>query len=254
MEPTGKSALPERRLGILELLCKLRLVRDEAHGRALIMAGKVLVNEQRVDKPGIKVFESDNIRIKSKRFVGRGGDKLWGAVEDLGIQEVFEGKTVLDVGASTGGFVDCCLQLGAKKVIALDVGKNLLHWSLRKDERVICLEGTHIRDFKRSDSPAIDIVVADLSFIGLSQVVPLLRNAAPQVGARFLVLVKPQFELEREKVPRGGVVLDTTSRKDAVEKVMAAFRDSGLDGGEIVDSRIRGRSGNREIFFYVVSK
>src|SRR6478735_3134670 len=148
-----------------ERLVSLGLMGDLTEARALIMAGQVLVDEQRIDKPGHLVRDGQNLRLKDqKRFVSRGGEKLWGAVHDLGLAASLQGATVLDCGASTGGFTDCCLQLGAKKVYALDVGHNQLAWKLRTDPRVVVREQCDIRQVVGIIDETIDFVVADISF------------------------------------------------------------------------------------------
>jgi len=191
------------------------------------------------------------LRVKdSSRFVSRAGEKLAHALADLGLADVVKGAVVLDVGASTGGFTQCCLELGAKMVIAVDVGSNQLAWELRQDARVRVLEQTDIRAFDPAAYPPVDFVVADISFNSLARLAPALRQAAPRPNTRFLVLVKPQFELPRAQVPGGGVVVDEALREEAVRRVAAAFIAAGLGPGRTVDSRVPGRAGNREIFFY----
>lgn len=226
---------------------------DLTAARALIMAGQVVVDDQRADKPGALLAPGINLRLKNGRrpaFVSRGGEKLRGAVTDLGLAPVFANAVVLDVGASTGGFTQYCLELGAGKVIALDVGSNQLAWELRQDPRVEVVEQTDIRAFQPDAFPEVDIVVADISFNSLARLAPALRRAAPGAGARFLLLVKPQFELERHLVPTGGVVTDPELRRQACDKVVAAFVGLGLKAGGEAPSRLPGRTGNVEIFQY----
>ncbi len=236
-----------------QLLLERGLAESLETARALIMAGSVVAGDQRVDKPGTLVARDVPLRLKDQggRFASRGGDKLFAALEDLGLLEALKGANVLDVGASTGGFTDCCLQLGARHVIALDVGTGQLAWELRKDERVTVLEETDIRDFSRAAHPPVDWVVADISFNSLARLAEPLVAAAP--GAAFLLLVKPQFELARRQIPDGGVVLDPALRDLAVKQVEAAFAAVGLKGGATVESKLAGRAGNREIFFYIRS-
>ncbi len=218
--------------------------------KRLIMAGEVVVGDQRVDKPGTLVRRDDALRLKDSggRFVSRGGDKLQAALDDLGLAAGLRDAVVLDVGASTGGFTDCCLKLGARHVIALDVGTNQLVWELRQDKRVTVLEGTDIRAFDRAAHPKPDFVVADVSFNSLARLADAFVAAAP--GARFLLLVKPQFELRRGQIPEGGVVEDQALKDEAVEKVTAAFVKLGLKRQAAVESKLAGRAGNREIFLY----
>ena len=220
--------------------------------QALIMAGKVIVDEQRQDKPGLQVRAGTSVRVKDvSRYVSRGGDKLAAALNDFGLAEEVRGKVVLDAGASTGGFTDCCLELGATQVIAVEIGSNQLDWKLRQDPRVTLLEHTDIRNFDATAHPAVGMVVADISFSSLASLVPALRLAAPAPGVIFVVLVKPQFELSPEHIPKGGVVADPVQRQAAAQQVMAAFAAIGFPAGISIDSRLSGRAGNQEIFYYV---
>jgi len=230
-------------------LISLGLVGDLTEARALIMAGQVLVDEQRIDKPGQLVRDGQNLRLKDqKRFVSRGGDKLWGAIQDLGLESMLVDATVLDCGASTGGFTDCCLQLGAKKVYALDVGHNQLAWKLRTDARVQVKEQCDIRQVNEIIDESIDFVVADISFNSVDRLLPALCAAVPARAVHFLILVKPQFELSAEAVPAGGVVEDDASRQLALDIALLAMQREGLEFLKSVDSRVTGREGNREIF------
>lgn len=230
------------------------LANDLAEARALIMAGKVVVGDQRIDKPGTPVAEDESVRIKGqRRFVSRGGDKLWGAVEDLGLQGRFQDAVVLDCGASTGGFTDCSLQLGARKVYALDVGFNQLAWSLRSDPRVVVREGCDIRDVDAVIDESLSIVLADISFNSLDRLLPAIRNAVPAQGVDYLLLCKPQFELVGELVPEGGVVNDPSLRAQALAIVETAMAREGLVIQSSVESRLKGREGNQEIFVWARS-
>ncbi|MBC7662105.1 MAG: TlyA family RNA methyltransferase [Chitinophagaceae bacterium] len=230
------------------------LAKDLLEARALIMAGDVFVDEQRQDKPGTLIKNIQKVRIKSRsRFVSRGGDKLWGAVEDLGIAAYFEGATVLDCGASTGGFTDCSLQLKAAKVYALDVGFNQLDWKLRTDPRVVSMESTDIRALEHSLDAAITIVLADISFNSLDRTLKAMRTAVPGASVYFLLLVKPQFELEATIVPEAGVVNDPLLLEAALGKAKTAIEREGMELLAAVDSRVRGREGNQEIFVWARS-
>ncbi len=232
-----------------ERLVSLGLVGDLTEARALIMAGQVLVDEQRIDKPGQLVRDGQNLRLKDqKRFVSRGGDKLWGAIEDMGLASLVNGATVLDCGASTGGFTDCCLQLGAKKVYALDVGHNQLAWKLRTDPRVVVKESCDIRKVTQVIDSDISFVVADISFNSVDRLLPALCAAVPAEAVHFLILVKPQFELAADEVPPGGVVADDASRQAALGIALQAMQREGLEFLQSVDSKVSGREGNREIF------
>jgi 23S rRNA (cytidine1920-2'-O)/16S rRNA (cytidine1409-2'-O)-methyltransferase len=219
--------------------------RSKAH--ALVLAGEVFVDGVRVDKPGTRVAEDAAVELRgeARRFVSRGGEKLAGALDDLGVDPA--GARCLDVGASTGGFTDCLLQRGAARVVAVDVGRGQLEAKLRADPRVVVLERTNARQLEPAQVPdAIDLVVADVAFISLRAIVPALAVVAPR--ARWLLLVKPQFEVGRESVGKGGVVRDDALRHAAVESVRAAAEELGWRETGRVDSRLAGPKGNREIF------
>lgn len=220
--------------------------------RALIMAGKVLAGtgERKLAKASDWVADDEPLRVKdASRYVSRAGEKLLFALEDLNLTTFVSGKSVLDVGCSTGGFTQVCLELGAAHVLALDVGANQLAWELRNDARVTVLERTDLREFDPLAFPPIDLVVADVSFNSLARLAPAFLRAAP--NAAFLLLVKPQFELARYEVPDGGVVLDDALRDEAVDRVAQAFVGLGLPVGKRLDARVAGRTGNREIFYFV---
>lgn len=205
-----------------------------------------------VDKAGTKVSDAAVIRIKGgvRRFVSRGGDKLAGALEDLGIDP--RGRVCLDVGASTGGFTDCLLQCGASAVVALDVGRGQLHERLRKDSRVRVLERTNARELRAEQLPdPIDLVVVDVSFISATLLLPRIREVAP--NAEILVMVKPQFEVGREQVGKGGVVRDDALREQAVTRVRDEGERLGMRAVGQADSRLAGPKGNREIFLWLIA-
>jgi 23S rRNA (cytidine1920-2'-O)/16S rRNA (cytidine1409-2'-O)-methyltransferase len=232
-----------------ELMVRRGLADALPLAQAMIMAGDVVVNEQRIDKPGTKVPEDAVIRLKDEgRFVSRGGDKLNAAIDDLGLAAAFQGRIVLDVGASTGGFTDCVLSRGAQQVIALDVGTAQLAWKLRQDPRVQSVERTDIKIFSPSDPMSIDWVIADLSFTSLAKHIPEFKKAAPK--AAVLLLIKPQFELPRDKIPAGGIVTNNDDRMVALNLVKSALINAGYEIGGVVDAKVSGRHGNREIFIY----
>jgi len=208
------------------------------------------VNDVPVDKPGARVRPEQRVRVRGeqRRFVSRGGEKLAGALRDLGLDPA--GRVCLDVGASTGGFTDCLLQAGARRVIAVDVGYGQLHEQLRRDERVTVLERTNARSLSPgllSEPP--DFVTADVSFISLRLLLPRLAEVAP--GAELLVLVKPQFELEKGQVGKGGVVRDDALRAAAVSRVRACAEALGYAAAGQADSRLPGPRGNREVFLWL---
>ena len=223
------------------------LAETRSRAQSLILAGKVLVDDVPVDKAGAAVAEDARVRLRGEphRYVSRGGDKLEGALADLGVE--VRGLRCLDVGASTGGFSDCLLQHGAASVVAVDVGRGQLHEKLRQDPRVRSLERTHARELTPEQvGPDVDLVVIDVSFISLRQVLPAVRRAAPE--AAVLAMVKPQFEVGREQVGKGGVVRDEALRAAAVDGVAAAASELGLREHGRVDSRVAGPKGNREVF------
>ncbi len=208
----------------------------------------MLVDDVPVDKPGTRVREAAAVRVRGeeRRFVSRGGDKLAGALEDLGVDP--GGLRCLDVGASTGGFTDCLLQHGATHVVAVDVGYGQLDLRLRNDERVTVLERTNARHLEPTQLGAepIELVTVDVSFISSRLLLPALARVAR--AARWLVMVKPQFEVGRERVGKGGVVRDDALRREAADHVAAAARELGTRELGRVDSRVPGPRGNREVF------
>lgn len=234
-----------------ERLVEVGLAENRSQARALILTGKVLVQDTPVDKAGTAVALDATIRIKGgqRRFVSRGGDKLAAALDDLGLDPT--GLYCLDVGASTGGFSDCLLQRGARGVVALDVGTAQLHDRIRNDSRVHVLEKTNARDLTAQMLPEpVQLVVADVSFISLELLLAPIRAAAP--GAELLLMVKPQFEVGRGQVGKGGVVRDDSLRNGAVDKISDCGRDLGYTEKSRIDSRITGPKGNREIFLWLV--
>jgi 23S rRNA (cytidine1920-2'-O)/16S rRNA (cytidine1409-2'-O)-methyltransferase len=233
-----------------EVLVAQGLAESRTRAQALILAGRVLVDDVPVDKAGTRVRDGAQLRIRGdvRAYVSRGGDKLAGALSDLGVDPA--GMACLDVGASTGGFTDCLLQRGASRVVAVDVGYGQLHPTLRGDPRVRVLERTHARDLTPADlAGPIDLVTLDASFISARRLLPGLRTLAPR--ADFLVLVKPQFEVGKGRVGKGGVVRDDALRAEAV----AAVRDCGLAAGLVArgeaESRLAGPKGNREVFLWL---
>ena len=223
------------------------LEQSRSRARARILAGDVLLGEQVLDKPGSWVAADAEIRLRARSpFVSRGGEKLAGALDALGLDP--GGLRCADVGASTGGFTDCLLQRGARSVLALDVGYGQLALALREDPRVSVVERTNVRHYARPESePPYDLVTADLAFISLRLVLPRLVELA-RPGGRLLLLVKPQFELGRDQVGRGGVVREPEKRARAVSLVRAAAEERGLRALGEAESSLPGPKGNREIF------
>jgi 23S rRNA (cytidine1920-2'-O)/16S rRNA (cytidine1409-2'-O)-methyltransferase len=233
------------------LLVARGLCPSREQGKRLILAGEVLVDEQPVTKAGQLVSEDSEIRVKQPpKFVSRGGFKLEGALEHFGISA--QGKTCLDVGASTGGFTDCLLQRGAAKVYAFDVGTNQLVWKLRTDPRVVSRENYNVRHLQPSDvGEQVDLIVADVSFISLTLVLPpafqVLRS-----GGDAVVLIKPQFELSRDEVGRGGIVRDPAMHEKACRKIEGfASNQPGWKWRGLMESPIQGTEGNREFLAWL---
>ncbi len=235
-----------------ELVHARGLAETRSRAQALILAGRVLVNDAPIDKPGTRVSEDAAVRVRGeeRRFVSRGGDKLAGALADLGV--AVTGKRCLDVGASTGGFTDCLLQHGAAHVIALDVGYGQLDVRMRGDARVSVIERVNAREMSAEHvppSPPVELVVVDVSFISATLVLP--RIAAVAARADVLVMVKPQFEVGRERVGKGGVVRDDADRSAAVAKVRAAAEALDYAACGEAESRLAGPAGNREVFVWL---
>jgi 23S rRNA (cytidine1920-2'-O)/16S rRNA (cytidine1409-2'-O)-methyltransferase len=246
---TGDSTLKVKRLD--ERVVEEGLAESRSSARALILSGRVLVDDVPVDKAGGRVSDDAQIRLKGgdRRYVSRGGDKLEGALADLGIDP--RGRRCLDIGASTGGFSDCLLQHGAADVVALDVGRGQLHERLRQDARVSVIEKTNARHMTAATLPwSVDLVVIDVSFISLRWVLPAVAESAPD--AEVVALVKPQFEVGRDRVGKGGVVRDESHRAEAVADVARTAEAADYRVSGRVDSRLPGPKGNREVFLWLI--
>jgi 23S rRNA (cytidine1920-2'-O)/16S rRNA (cytidine1409-2'-O)-methyltransferase len=226
----------------------LAATREKA--QALILAGQILVNEQKIEKCGAMVDSGAALRLLGDPipFVSRGGVKLAGALDHFGVSPA--GKVCLDIGASTGGFTDCLLQRGAARMIAIDAGTNQLDWKLRRDPRVTVLEKTNARYLQFGQvGVKCALVTIDVSFISATLILPALPPLlAP--GAEVLVLVKPQFEVGRGQVGKGGIVRDATLQAEAVAKVAAKLKEIGFSWIESVESCLPGAEGNREFFLH----
>ena len=249
--------------GLKIRLDKLMLERGLASSReraqALILAGKVLVSGQKIEKAGTGVDAEADIRLLGEglKYVGRGGLKLERALAHWHIEVV--DKVCLDVGASTGGFTDCLLQHGAARVIAVDTGHGQIDFRLRQDPRVRLLEKTNARYLTRGQvGEVVDLVVMDVSFISATLVLPAVIAAAfpdsaiERRGRQMVVLVKPQFEVGREQVGKGGIVRDEAAQLSAVEKVRHALVAQHCTHTEVIESPILGAEGNREFLLYSV--
>ena len=240
---------PERRKRIDKLLVDRGLAESRTKAQALVMAGVVLVDEQRVNKPSDPVGPHAEIRIKggddpTTRYVGRGGLKLETALRDFQIDVV--GFNCLDVGASTGGFTDCLLQHGAEKVTAIDVGHNQIDWRLRTDARVDVREGINARYLKPDDFPKkFDLAVMDVSFISATKILPAIVPLLKEDG-RLITLIKPQFEVGRGEVGKGGVVRDSQKHTRVIDEVNRAAEELGLRVTNVIESPIHGADGNLE--------
>jgi len=225
---------------------KLAASRTEA--QRLIMAGRVFSGERRIEKPGDCLGDRVEISVRDgPKFVSRGGEKLQGAMSDLDVR--VQGHICADIGASTGGFTDCLLQHGARRVYTIDVGRAQLADKLRRDPRVICREGINARQVSAADFPEpIDLVVIDVSFIGLGHLAAPLAAILP-VGGELLALIKPQFEVGRQEARRHkGVILDAQLREAAIQKTTQALLAAGFALIASADSRVHGPKGNIEHF------
>jgi len=235
-----------RRERVDVLLVERGLAPSRAKAQALVLAGQVVVGDQRVDKPGAQVPVDAEVRLKGEvlPYVSRGGLKLKGALDHFGLRVA--GEVCADIGASTGGFTDCLLQEGATRVYAIDVGRAQLHEKLRQDPRVISREQVNARALTDEELPGlVGVVVIDVSFISLRLVLP---SVLPRLGAGGLLvaLVKPQFEVGRERVGKGGVVRDAAARAEAIEGIRAFVAESGLEVLGLMDSPVPGPAGNVE--------
>ncbi|MGH2668844.1 MAG: TlyA family RNA methyltransferase, partial [bacterium] len=249
-EPGGKRGGVRLDVAVLEQ----GLATSRERARALILAGKVLVEGRMLDKPGTLVRAAQGVTLKASDhpYVGRGGVKLQGAIEDFGV--AVAGRVCLDIGASTGGFTDCLLQHGAALVYAVDVGRGQLDARLRTDPRVVVMERTHVKALHPTafrERP--DLATVDLSFISLAMVVPLLPPLLTGPG-EILALVKPQFEVGKGQVGRGGVVRDPARHHDAVLRVGRFAVETGFRIVGAAPSRLLGPKGNREFFLHLSRK
>lgn len=237
-----------RKERIDKLLTEQGFADSRTKAQALVMSGVVLVDEKRVEKPS-EVFPIESkIRIKGQtaesKYVGRGGLKLEKALEVFNIRP--NEYVCLDVGASTGGFTDCLLQNGAKKIVTIDVGTNQLVWKLRNDERVEARENVNARYLKSEDFvEKFDLIVMDVSFISVTKILPALIDLLKESG-KIIVLIKPQFEVGRGEVGKGGIVKDESKHQEVIEKVNNFAEDLGFKVCETIDSPILGADGNKE--------
>ena len=238
-----------KRERIDKLMVERGLAESRTKAQAMVMAGAVLANEQRISKPSDLIPTDAEIRVKgaddpASRYVGRGGLKLEAALRDFEVD--VEDRVCLDVGASTGGFTDCLLQHGAGRVMAIDVGHNQIDWRLRTDPRVEVREGVNARYLKQEDfDTQFDLIVMDVSFISATKVLPALVPLLKHDG-RLITLIKPQFEVGRGEVGKGGIVREPEKRARVVDEVNRAAEQLGLLARKVIESPVRGADGNVE--------
>lgn len=241
--------MPKERID--KLMVERGLVESRTRAQALILAGKVVVQDQRVEKPGQLIDTDGEIRIKGDtvRYAGRGGLKLEAALSEFLIDPT--GKNCIDIGASTGGFTDCLLQHGAARVWAVDVGHNQLAWRLRQDPRVIVLEGLNARNLSPEQFPGrFDLATVDVSFISLTRILPALLPCLTDT-ADCIALVKPQFEVGKGQVGRGGIVTDPQKHRRVLNEIKDAAVEIGLHPVGLLESPILGAEGNREFLMHL---
>jgi len=234
-----------------KLLVEKGIVRNRERARALIMAGKVAVEGKLIDKPGVQINVEANLKLRGNEppYVSRGGEKLEGALKTFGIDP--KGMVVMDVGASTGGFTDCVLQQGAKKVYAVDVGYGQLAWKLQKDPRVVNLERRNIRYLQREEvQDETDLILIDTSFISIEKFLPFLLRFLKK-GGSILSLIKPQFEVGKEEVGKGGVVRDVALHRKVIDRISRFSQEVGLKVLGVIESPLLGPKGNKEFFIYL---
>ena len=237
----------KKRLDLLVVERGLAESREKA--QAMILGGEVRVNGARSEKAGAQISEDASVEVigTSAKYASRGGLKLEGALEDFAID--VRGKICLDIGASTGGFTDCLLQHGARQVYAVDVTPQQMAWRLQQDDRVRQIKANARALLPERVPEPTDLVTVDVSFISVAKVLPAVVAAAGP-HAEYLILVKPQFELDRGDVGRGGIVRDPTLHERAIERVRAAAEAAGLCAGDVRPSRLKGAEGNQEFFLH----
>lgn len=246
--PTRKTAKPGKmRLDLLLVARGLAPSRERA--QALLLGGHVRVNGARMDKPGSQVADDAAVEVvgEALKYASRGGFKLEGALEDFHVSP--QNRVCLDVGSSTGGFTDCLLQNGARKVYAVDVTASQLDWKLRQDPRVVLVEKNARYLVAQDIAERASLVVIDVSFISVTKILPAIIPAA-EPHADFLILVKPQFELERREVGKGGIVREAELHEKAVASVSAAASEAGLELCGVRPSHLPGAAGNQEFFLH----
>lgn len=237
-----------------KLLVDIDLAKSRERAKALILAGRVLVDDRVIDKAGTLVAPEAAIRLKGEDipYVSRGGLKLKGAIDAFTVDVT--GKVAIDVGASTGGFTDCLLQEGAVRVYAVDVGYGQLDWKLRSDDRVVNMERTNIRHLQPTElNPLPQLAVIDASFISLQKILPQTLHLLV-VGGEIVALIKPQFEVGKGEVGKGGIVRDASQHERVVAEVKACAEELGCRCEGVIDSPIQGAKGNREFLIHLVKE
>ena len=249
----------KRRIDLLLVERGLAESRHKAH--ALLLAGQILVGERKIDKPGQQVDSKADIRVlRQLPFASRAGAKLQAALDQFQISAA--GRTCADLGASTGGFTDCLLQNGASRVYAFDVGKGQLAWKLQSDPRVVVRDQFNVRNLGSEDLPGVSLISVDLSFISIAKILPALKESllAARTALRtqdgrpvvdVIVLVKPQFEVGKGEVGKGGIVRDPAQRMEALEAVEESARQTGFQVRGSMLSPVTGAKGNREFLLYL---
>lgn len=237
------------------ILVEREIFETRERAKREIMAGNVLVNEKVETKAGTIFKDTEDliIRVKDRlKYVSRGGLKLEKAIKVWNLD--FKDKLVLDIGASTGGFTDCALQNGAKRVYANDVGTNQLDWKLRNDERVVSLEEKHIKDLEIEDleNNKVDFIVIDVSFISLTKVIGYFDRFLKE-NSQVIMLIKPQFEVGKEKIGRNGIVENEEYHNEAIKKIINFIKNLGYELLGVEDSPIKGTKGNKE-FLMIIKK
>lgn len=232
------------------LVTERNLAPSRTKASAMIMAAEVLVDGQVVDKPGMKIAVESEITVKSKpRYVGRGGLKLEGAL--LAFKVAVQDKVCADVGASTGGFTDCLLQNGARRVYAIDVAQGIIDYALRQDDRVVLLEKTNARYLEELEEP-VSLIVIDVSFISLKLILPTVQKWL-STNADIITLIKPQFEAGKHDVGKGGIVKDPTVRERVLNDILSFCSEIGLQVVDVIQSPITGQKGNIEYLAWLHS-
>ncbi|MDH3627520.1 MAG: TlyA family RNA methyltransferase [Acidobacteriota bacterium] len=241
---------PPQKRRLDEILVERGLAKNRSRAHALILAGRVLSGSTRLSKPGVRHAADVELTVhQGRRWVGRGAEKLMGALENFGIDAT--GRVAVDVGSSTGGFTQVLLEAGAKPVMAIDVGRGQMDWSLRNDPRVIVMEGINARHLEPGQLPETpSIAVMDVSFISIERILPALAGCLTEDG-EIVSLIKPQFEVGRGQVGKGGIVRDASLHQAVTERIVQFVRAAGWSVRGLCRSPIAGTDGNREFFIHI---